>query len=66
MPKSNQKNCQNITKLIVKIWKYMNAHKYGNIWMIDKEMRKFKNMIINKINIIANYHIDLEFCLRIF
>ena len=29
-------------------------------------MRKSKNMIINQIKIIANYHIDVEFCLRIF
>ena len=29
-------------------------------------MRISKNMEINQINILANYHIDLEFCPRIF
>ena len=44
----------------------MNAHKHDNIRMTNKQMRKSKNMAINQINIIANYHIDQEFCLGIF
>ena len=44
----------------------MNVHKYGNSWMTNKQMRKLKNIAINQIYIIANYHIDLEFCLQNF
>ena len=66
MQKSNQNNCQNLTKIIAKIWQCMNVHKYGNSWMINKQMRKSKSMKINQINIIANYQIDLKFYLEIF
>ena len=35
--------------------------------MTNKQMRKkLKNMAINQIDIIANYPIDLKFCLGIF
>ena len=66
MQKSNQNNCQNLTKIITKIWQYMNAQKYDNSWMINKQTRKSKNMAIDQIDIIANYYIDLEFYIRIF
>ena len=66
MQKSNQNNCQNLTKLITKIWQCINEHKNGNIWMTNKQMRKSKIMEINQLNIIANYHINLEFYLGIF
>ena len=59
--KSYKKYWQNLNKIIAKIWQCLNANNYGNKCMTNKQISKYKNTTINRINIIANYHINLEF-----
>ena len=40
------------------LWQCINVYKYGNMLMANNQISKSKNMGINQINNITNYHIN--------